>query len=98
MNSENPSQYQIVVAGPDWKPTKIIVADAFILGGEVRLEPRDGMYVEDEDGLKEAITAGHNRFQAAGHSFCESCKLPQSPHSDDTTRINAWRYFIVPVA
>ena len=96
MNSENPIQYQIVVAGPDWKRTESIVADAYILGDEVRLEPRDGMRVEDEDGLKEAITAGHDRFQATGHSLREAGNLPKSSHLDDTTRINAWRYLIVP--
>ena len=94
--SRNPTSFHIVVADPIWNATETTVADAYVVGDEVRIEPREGMYVEDEDRLKEAIKRGKNRFQAEGSSMQETWHLPSSLGLDKETKVNAWRYLITP--
>ena len=93
---KHPTSFRIAIADPNWKEAGIVVADAHVLGGEIRIEPREGMHVEDEERLKVAITRGQKRFQAEGYSMREVCNLPSSAKLDDKTRANAWRYLIIP--
>ena len=91
------SGFNVVVAKADWTPSDIIVADASICPSGVKIEPRDRMCVEDEDGLKNAIKQGATRFQTPGFSMQEALPgIPPRP-GDEKTRLNAWRYLIVPV-
>ena len=92
-----PSHFKVVVADPNWDTTENLVADAYIVGDDVCVEPCEGMYVEDEEGLKSAIKRGETKFQEEGYSMHEAYNLPPSAPVDDKTRINAWRYLIVPV-
>jgi len=96
-HTEQSEHFHVVLAQPNWTATDIIVADAFLSAGTVKIEPRDRMCVEDEEGLKDAIRQGKSRFQAEGFSMHDACQgLPPRP-GDEKTRLNAWSYLIVPV-
>ncbi len=95
--SNAPTHFRIVLAEANWNATENIVADAFIGPDNVRIEVCDGMYVEDEEKLKDAIKSGERRFQAEGYAMREAGNLPSSTPADEKTRVNAWRYLIVPV-